>query len=395
MRAGRGLTAFLAAMLLALPLAATAVAQTPPPEKRVLEAGEYQTRGGATLPNMRVGYQTAGKLSASGDNAVLITHHFTGNAQAFGRAEGGGNPGWWDAIIGPGKPIDTERFFVISSDTPINLNTRDPRTTTTGPATVNPATGRPYAMEFPVLSIRDFVEVQKRLLDSLGVRRLALVAGPSMGALQAIEWAAAYPEMVERIMPVIGTGEMDAFLQGWMAVWEAPIRLDPNWRNGDYYAQGREPPLRGLAEALKIITLQANDRGGFSRFDHAVPQGQDPARKINDSFAVERFLDETAAARARNSDANSLIYLARANQLFLNEYPDTASALGRSRASWLVIPSVGDRVFPLEYGRALVETLRRAGRQVTVAELSGGRGHLEGLLGVAQAEDAIRTFLAP
>ena len=114
-------------------------------------------------------------------------------------------------------------------------------------------------MAFPVVSMRDFVEVQKKLLDSLGVKRLALVAGPSNGGLQAIEWAAAYPEMVERVMPVIA-GEIDAWMQGWLDIWEAPIRLDPNWREGDYYGAGREPPLRGLAESWKIVTLHANDR---------------------------------------------------------------------------------------------------------------------------------------
>ncbi|MFT8244721.1 E22 family MetX-like putative esterase [Roseomonas sp. BN140053] len=394
----RALPALLFASLLLSALVPAAAQPAAPElivEKRVFEGGEYRTRSGATVANMRIGYQTAGTLNAAGNNAVLITHFFSANGHAFGRYEPGGTPGWWDALVGPGRAIDTDRFFVVASDTPINLNIRDPRTTSTGPASMDPATGRPYAMNFPVLSMRDFVEVQKRLLDSLGVRRLALVAGPSMGALQAIEWAAAYPEMVERVMPVVGTGEFDAYLQGWMEVWEAPIRLDPNWRNGDYYAQGREPPTRGLAEALKIVTLQARDRGDLARFNRAPLEGQDPARRIGDGFAVERFLNEAALARARVSDANSFIYLTRANQLFLNEYPDTAAALARSQARWLVMPSLGDRVFPVEYGRQLADTLRAAGRPVQLVELRGGSGHLEGVSNVAQAEAAIRAFLAP
>ncbi|UFN49557.1 homoserine O-acetyltransferase [Roseomonas sp. OT10] len=362
-------------------------------EKRTFEAGEYRSRGGGVIANMRVGYETAGALNAAGDNAVLISHFFSGNGHAFGQYEAGGAPGWWDAVVGPGKPIDTNRFFVVANDTPVNLNARDPRTVTTGPASVNPATGRPWALEFPVLSMRDFVEVQKRLLDSLGVKRLALVAGPSMGALQSIEWAAAYPEMVERVMPAVATGSFDAFLQAWMEVWEAPIRLDPNWRNGDYYAQGREPPLRGLAEALKIVTLQARDRGSLAQFDRAVPAGQDPAKRIGDSFAVEKFLDEAAMARAKTSDANAFLYLTRANQLFLNEYPGTEAALSRSQARWLVLPSVGDRVFPLEYNVELTETLKKLGRPVRMVELRGTLGHLEGVANVMQAEAAIRDFL--
>ena len=380
-------------------LPGTALGQGAPPaaplivEKKAFEAGEYRTRAGGVVPSMRVGYETAGTLNAAGDNAVLIAHFFSANGHAFGRYDANGAPGWWDAVIGPGKPIDTDRFFVVASDTPVNLNARDPRTITTGPASVNPNTGRPWGLEFPVLSMRDFVEVQKRLLDSLGVKRLALVAGPSMGALQSIEWAAAYPEMVERVMPAVATGNFDAFLQAWMEVWEAPIRLDPNWRNGDYYIQGREPPLRGLAEALKIVTLQARDRGSLAQFDRAMPDGQDPAKRIGDSFAVERFLDEAAMARAKTSDANAFLYLTRANQLFLNEYPGTEAALSRSQARWLVLPSVGDRVFPLEYNVELTETLKKLGRPVRMVELRGGLGHLEGVANVMQAEAAIRDFL--
>ena len=182
-----------AAALLALGLSCgAAMSQEQAVEKRVFDGGAYQTRGGGTIANARIGYQTMGKLNEAGDNAVLVAHFFSGNSHAFGRIGGAnGTVGWWDGIIGPGKPIDTDRFFVVSSDTLVNVNVGDPNTTTTGPATINPDTGRPYGMAFPVVSMRDFVEVQKRLLDSLGVRRLALVAGPSNGGLHAMEWAAA------------------------------------------------------------------------------------------------------------------------------------------------------------------------------------------------------------
>jgi homoserine O-acetyltransferase len=380
------------------PAAQAPVAPAPAGElivrKQVFEAGEYRTRGGGTVPNARIGYQTAGTLSPAGDNAVLIAHFFSANSHAFGRYAVGGPAGYWDAIVGPGKAIDTDRFFVVSSDTLVNLNLNDDTTTSTGPATLDPSTGRPFGMTYPVVSMRDFVEVQKRLLDSLGVKRLALVAGPSMGALQAIEWAAAYPEMIDRVMPAVGTGEFDAFQLGWMDIWESPIRMDPNWRNGDYYGQGREPPLRGLAEALKIVTLHARDRGSLTQFGRRPIEGQDPARKMTDGFAVERFLDQAAVARARTADANSFIYLTRANQLFLNEYPDTAAALARSQARWLVVPSLGDRIFSIDYNRELAEALRRAGRPVTVADLEGGLGHLEGVASMAKVEGAVRAFLA-
>ncbi|MFC7689375.1 hypothetical protein ACFQY5_06795 [Paeniroseomonas aquatica] len=195
-------------------------------EKRVFEGGAYQTRGGGTIGNLRIGYQTMGRLNAEGTNAILICHFFSGNSHAFGRLSATGPAGYWDAIIGPGKPIDTDKYFVVSADTLVNVNVPDANTVTTGPASINPDTGRPYAMTFPVVSMRDFVETQKRLLDSLGVKRLALVAGPSNGGLQSIEWAAAYPGFVERVMPVIAA-EIDAWMQGWLDLWESPIRLDP------------------------------------------------------------------------------------------------------------------------------------------------------------------------
>jgi homoserine O-acetyltransferase len=394
---------FLAAAL-ALGMAGAAAAQGTTPgaapgaaqptvEKRVFETGAYQTRGGASLPAIRVGYQTMGRLNPAGDNAVLIAHFFSGNSHAFGRLAAGGPPGWWDAIIGPGKAIDTDRFFVLASDTLVNVNVLDPNTTTTGPASINPETGRPYGMSFPVVSMRDFVEVQKRLLDSLGVKRLAMVAGPSNGGLQAIEWAAAYPDFVERVMPVIAA-DLDAWIQGWLDIWETPIRLDPAWREGDYYGLGREPPLRGLAEAWKIVTLQALDRAWAKQFDRRVPEGQDPARRIGDRFAIERRLDETAAARARTSDANAFLYMVRANQLFLNEYPSFEAALGRSQARWLVASTPTDRVFLQEGVQEMVEILRRAGRPVEVAEVTGPLGHLNGVVGMAPLSERIRAFLA-
>ena len=384
----------LAAALLALGLSGGAAMAQDQVEKRVFEGGAYQTRGGGAIANARVGYQTMGRLNEAGDNAVLVAHFFSGNSHAFGRLGGAnGTVGWWDGIIGPGKPIDTDRFFVVSSDTLVNVNVGDPNTTTTGPATINPDTGRPYGMAFPVVSMRDFVEVQKKLLDSLGVKRLALVAGPSNGGLQAIEWAAAYPEMVERVMPVIA-GEIDAWMQGWLDIWEAPIRLDPNWREGDYYAPGREPPLRGLAEAWKIVTLQANDRPWTRQFERRAAEGQDPAKRIGDRFEVERALDAAGQARARTSDANSFLYMVRANQLALREYPSLEAALSRSRARWLVVPSPTDRVFLHEGVQEMVDILRRAGRPVEVAEITGERGHLNGVLNVASVGERVRAFLA-
>ena len=361
-------------------------------EKRVFEGGAYETRGGGRIGTLRIGYQTMGQLNADGTNAILICHFFSGNSHAFGRLSASGPAGYWDAIIGPGKPIDTDRYFVVSADTLVNVNVPDASTVTTGPASINPDTGRPYGMSFPVVSMRAFVETQKRLLDSLGVKRLALVAGPSNGGLQSIEWAAAYPGFIERVMPVIAA-EIDAWMQGWLDLWESPIRLDPNWRDGDYYGPGRELPLRGLAEAWKLVTLQARDRAWARQFDRRVVEGQDPARRIGDRFAIERWLDDAAAARARTSDANAFLYMVRANQLFLNEYPNFAAALAGGPARWLVVSAPTDRVFLAEGIGEFVGILRNSGKQVETAELAGPLGHLNGVVGMAPVGEQIRAFL--
>ena len=378
---------------------AQAAAPAPAPadnlvEKQVYELGTYVTRAGASIANVRVGYQTMGQLNAQGTNAVLICHFFSGDSHAFGRYEAGGPAGYWDAIIGPGKAIDTNRHFVISSDSLVNVNVPNARTVTTGPASINPATGRPYGMEFPVVSIRDFVEVQKKLLESLGVKRLAMVAGPSNGAMQSVEWAAAYPDFIDRVMPVIGGADFDAWMIGWLNIWEAPIKLDPNWNNGDYYGPGRQPPLRGLAEAWKIVTLHAMDRPALVAQARKAVEGQNPAGNINDQFAVEKFLEDRGTARARTSDANSFLYMVRANQLHLNEYPNHAAALARGPNRWLVVPSPNDRVFLAEAMHEMVESLRKAGKSVQQAEVRGPLGHLNGVVGMAPLADTIRNFLA-
>ena len=169
-------------------------------------------------------------------------------------------PGYWDPIIGAGRPIDTDKYFVISADALTNLSTKDPNVTTTGPASINPDTGKPYGMTFPVVTYRDSVKVHKALVDSLGVKKLYAVAGASGGSIQAMEWAATYPDFVPRVVHVIGPGfDISPYVLEMLDVWALPIRLDPRWNNGDYY--GKEEPVAGTAQALKIITITARAHG--------------------------------------------------------------------------------------------------------------------------------------
>ncbi|CAH1681210.1 putative acyltransferase [Hyphomicrobiales bacterium] len=363
-------------------------------EKKVFELPSFTTQSGRTLKQVRVGWESYGTLNADKSNAILICHFFSGNSHAAGKyAASDAAPGYWDAIVGPGKAIDTNKYFVISSDTLVNLNTGDPKTTTTGPASIDPDTGKPYALDFPIVTVRDFVEVQKALVESLGIKKLALVAGPSMGSLQTFEWAASHPEMVAKAMPVIGAAEADAMLIGWLDVWAAPILVDPNWNNGDYY--GKTPPLAGLSKALAAVTLQANHQdwanATFGR--RPAKEGDDPAKALFNRFQFQSILDNAGAARAKVSDANHFLYLIKANQLFAAGGTSLADGMAKIRAPMLYITQPKDLVFTPDAVERTLKAAKDAGRDITHVTISGARGHLDGVMSMKQAEGAIRAFL--
>ena len=357
-------------------------------EKKTFALASYTTAAGATIKNVKIGWEAAGTLNADKSNAILITHFFSGTSHAFGKyAAADKAAGYWDGIIGPGKAIDTNKYYVLSSDTLVNLNVNAPNVVTTGPASVDPDTGKPYGMRFPVVSIRDFVEVQKALVESLGIRKLKAVMGASMGALQAYEWAASHPDMVERVIPVIGMPGADAFLIEWLDVWAAPIRLDPKWNNGDYY--GKEPPLEGLKASLKVISLHANHWDWADKTFGLAPaeEGKDPAKAMGNRFKIEAALDATAAARAATSDANHLLYLVKANQL-------AAADPAKIKAPMLLLYSPTDLVFPAPLVEDVARKIAAAGATVETAQLPGPNGHLNGVLAVGQAGEKISAFLA-
>jgi homoserine O-acetyltransferase len=362
-----------------------------PVQKKVFALPAYTTVGGKPLTNVRVGYETYGTLNAAGDNAVFIPHFFTGSSHAAGKYKTtDAAPGYWDPIIGAGRPIDTDKYFVISADALTNLNTKDPNVTTTGPATLDPATGKPYGMTFPVVSYRDSVRVHKALVDSLGVKKLHAVAGASGGSIQAMEWAALYPDFVERVVHVIGPGfDISPYVVEMLDVWALPIRLDPKWNNGDYY--GRDEPLTGVAQALKIVTITARAHGwaqttfGYKWADAA----KDPAAAMGNAFAIEDTLNRTGAARAATTDANSLIYTAKANQLY-----NLGDDVRKMKAKILFVPAESDLIFPPELSMRAAERYKAQGGVAEVAVIEGDGGHLDGVLNVAKQGEAIRVFLA-
>lgn len=364
-------------------------------EKKTFTLPSYTTVGGRTIKDVKVGWEAYGTLNADKSNAVLVNHFFSGNSHAAGKYKADDKvPGYWDAIIGPGKAIDTNKYYVISSDTLVNLNTGLAPTVTTGPASIDPDTGKPYGTNFPVVSIADFVRVEKALVESLGIKKLRMVAGASMGALQTYEWAASNPDMVDRIMPVIGTAYGDDFLVGWLDVWADPIRVDAKWNGGDYY--GKEPPLEGLAAALKVVSHHASH---WEITDEAnagawADPAKDPAKGLGDKFKVQASLDASGLIRAKVSDANHFLYLVKANQLYA---PGGAKSLDEAaakiKAPALVVYQPKDLVFPGPAVEATIAALKKAGNPVQSFVLQGKRGHLDGVVAMAQAADSIRAFL--
>ncbi|MBI2197428.1 MAG: homoserine O-acetyltransferase [Candidatus Rokubacteria bacterium] len=383
-----------AVMLLAVTVAAQAY--DGPVEKKTFSMPAYTTVGGQTIKSVRIGYETYGTLNAARDNVILIGHGFSGNSHAAGKYKATDPaPGYWDGIIGAGKPVDTDKFFVIATDSLANLNVKDPTVVTTGPASINPDTGKAYGLSFPIVTIRDFVNVQKALLDSLGITRLRAAMGPSMGSIQSFEWAAANPAMVERVIAVIPTAELDAFTIGWANIWAQPIMLDPRWNNGDYY--GKDEPTAGLAASLKIVTLHSRHYGwadkAFGR-KWAAPD-RDPAKALGNKFAIEAVLEQAAAARARVSDANSFLYLVKANQLFVTGHKGSLEAgLADVKAKVLLIPAQSDLLLFPEYAKRVKAILEKQGKQVEYFEIEGDGGHLDGAFLITKAGEVIRQFLS-
>ncbi|MBU1106209.1 MAG: homoserine O-acetyltransferase [Candidatus Riflebacteria bacterium] len=291
-------------------------------EKRRFTAGDYSFKhSGKTIP-VTFGYETYGKLNDRADNAILVCQYFTGTSHAAGRyAESDLIPGWWDTLIGPGKTIDTDKCFVICSDIISNINFNNPTVIATGPGSTDPSTGKPYGMNFPIFTLDDVVMLQKRLIDSLGIKQLRFVIGPSMGGLQAYLWAKYFPEAVERIVSVVATPMMrPACLMVPNQLGIEAIMLDPKWQNGSYY--DNEAPYKGLMLAFKmLLTATRSDHWSYSNFDRkyldpSFATCENPYMSFKGRFLVEDVIEQSVLARMQHFDPNAYIYIAKANSLF-------------------------------------------------------------------------------
>jgi homoserine O-acetyltransferase/O-succinyltransferase len=345
---------------------------------------------GQTLAPVDVAYETYGVLNDSKSNAILVQHAFSGDAHAAGVSNDAGKPGWWDNMIGPGKAFDTNKYFVICS------NVLGGCRGTTGPGSINPRTGCPFAMSFPVITIADMVRLQKMLVEYLGIRRLLSVVGGSMGGMQVLEWAAAYPDAVVSAMPIATTARHSAQQIAFNEVGRQAIMADPEWNNGDYYE--KKPPARGLAVARMVghITYMSDD-SMREKFGRRFQNKGEVLPDFSNVFEVESYLRYRGSQFVDRFDANSYLYITKAMDFFdltAGRGPTLAAVLAEAKARFLVMSFTSDWLYPSYQSLEIVKALRGGNRDVAFCELQSNYGHDAFLVDVSEQAELVRGFLA-
>ncbi len=343
---------------------------------------------GVALAPVDVAYEIYGELNAAKSNGILVLHAFSGDAHAAGISHDGGKPGWWDNMIGPGKAFDTGKYFVISS------NVLGGCKGTTGPQSINPETGCPYAMNFPVITMSDIVRLQKMLVEHLGISRLLAVAGGSMGGMQVLEWAVAFPDAVASAIPIATTARHSAQQIAFNEVGRQAIMADLDWNEGNYY--GAKPPARGLAVARMVghITYMSDD-SMREKFGRRFQDKDDALPDFSKVFEVESYLRYRGSQFVDRFDANSYLYITKAMDFFdiANGHGSLAAALERAKARFLVLSFTSDWLYPTYQSLEIVSALRGRNRDVAFCELPSNYGHDAFLVDVGEQTELVRGFL--
>jgi homoserine O-acetyltransferase len=358
----------------------------------IAEGRRFVLEGGSALREARVAYETWGTLRADGSNAVLVCHALTGDSHAAGPAgDGHPTPGWWDDLIGPGKAIDTERWFVVCANVVGGCQG------STGPASTDPDTGRPYGSSFGVVTVRDMVRSQQLLADHLGVGRWLAVVGGSMGGMQVLEWAVMFPERVAGIVPIATNARASAQQIAYSAIGRRAVVLDPGWCGGDYYDQ---PPGRGPARGLAVARALAHvtyrtDEVFESRFGREEVAPLDVPFDPWHRFQVESYLDYQGAKLARRFDANSYLLLNKAMDIhdLGRKRGGVDRALSRVRVPALTMSISSDALYWPDQQAALTEELRGAGVPVREVRIDSPHGHDAFLLEPEQVGPPITEFI--
>ncbi len=341
-------------------------------ETKIAKLGELTLENGYVIP-LEIAYETYGELSPEKDNAILLCHALSGDAHAAGYHKGSTKPGWWSDYVGPGKAFDTNRFFIISS------NVIGGCQGSSGPLSINPKTGKPYASSFPFVSIKDMVNAQKKLVEFLQISRLYCVAGGSMGGMQALQWAVSYPHFLKKCIVMASSSEHSAQQIAFNEVGRQAIMSDPNWQDGDY---GSNPPKKGLAIARMVghITY-LSDESMRDKFGSA-------------DFAVGSYLVYQGESFVDRFDANSYIYVTKALDHFsLGKGRELATNLAGVKAQFLIIAYSSDWLYPPYQSREIVKALEVNALPVSYCEISFPKGHDSFLIYNSEQEHLIHHFL--
>lgn len=349
----------------------------------------FRLESGRQLGPISVAYETYGTLSPSADNAILVCHALTGDSHVARHPVPGSREGWWETLVGPGKPLDTNRYYVICS------NVLGGCQGTTGPTSIDPQTGRPYGMSFPVITIRDIIRVQKALLDHLGVRRLALVIGGSMGGMQVLEWAVTFPDFVRRAVCLAAPGKVRTQAIAFNEVQRQAIMRDPKWMGGEYpLGEGPKDGL-GIARMLGMITYQSEE-SMERKFGQAwVGDETDGIFSFSGHFQVESYLHYQGKKLVNRFDANSYLYLLKALDLFDlgRGYGGYEAAVARIKAELLVVGVTSDILYPCHQQRELVEDVCKQGGLAHYTEIESPWGHDAFLIEFEKLDPIISAFL--
>lgn len=348
----------------------------------VLDSGE-------TLAPVEVAFETYGERSASDSNVVVICHALTGDANAAGHHGDPTHPGWWDTLIGPGKPVDTDRLFVVSS------NLLGGCQGTTGPSSINPATGTPYGLQFPLFTVSDLVKVQRALLAHLGITHILAAVGGSLGGMQVLQWALDYPDEVEHGIVVCATARLSAQNIAFSAVARAAIMNDPDFADGNYYATGKGPD-HGLSVARMMAHITyLSEESMRQKFGRRIQDREEPRFDLGVDFQVESYLQHQGKVFLDRFDANSYLYLTRVMDYFdLFADPEVVrTRLAEVKTKFLVLSFDTDWRFDTAHSRGIVRTLTAHRVPVTFREITSPHGHDSFLLDVPEYHKTVSAYL--
>ncbi len=348
---------------------------------------EFVLESGVRLKELRIAYETYGELNSRRTNAVLICHALSGDAHAAGLHKGDKKPGWWDDMIGPGKAFDTEQYFVICA------NVIGGCKGSSGPNSINPATERPYGLSFPIVTISDMVDAQKKLVEFLGIKKLLSVCGGSMGGMQALQWAVSYPESIHSCIPIATSYKHSAQQIAFDEVGRQAIMADPAWNGGDYYE--KDHPSRGLAVARMVGHITYMSQQSMEQKFGRMMKKKELGYEFTTEFEVEGYLRYRGDNFVKRFDANSYLYLTKAMDYFdLLGDQKLAQLFKGVKARFLVIAFSSDWLYPPFQSKEVVKACKMNGIDVTYCEISSDYGHDAFLLEFEEETKLVKHFLS-